>query len=57
MRQQVLQVCHDLTDWSVFGDAATNLDELTETVTSYISYCEDINIPTRTYVTFNNDKP
>ncbi len=47
----------DLTDWSVFEAAATNLDELTETVTVYISYCEDICIPTRTYVTFNNDKP
>ncbi len=55
--ERVLQACLDLTDWSVFEAAATNLDELTETVTSYISYCEDICIPTRTYVTFNNDKP
>ncbi|KAK3506587.1 hypothetical protein QTP70_010160, partial [Hemibagrus guttatus] len=36
---------------------ATDLDELTETVTSYISFCEDMCIPTRTYLTFNNDKP
>ncbi len=55
--ERVLQACLDLTDWSVFEAAATDLDELTETVTSYISYCEDICIPTRTYVTFNNDKP
>ncbi|KAL0151881.1 hypothetical protein M9458_052882 [Cirrhinus mrigala] len=43
--------------WSVFEGAATDLDELTETVTSYISFCEDICIPSRTYLTFNNDKP
>ncbi len=55
--ERVLQACLDLTDWSAFEAAATNLDELTETVTSYISYCEGLCIPTRTYVTFNNDKP
>ncbi len=31
--------------------------ELTETVTSYISFCEDMCIPTRTHLTYNNDKP
>uniref|UniRef100_A0A9J8BSP0 Reverse transcriptase domain-containing protein n=1 Tax=Cyprinus carpio carpio TaxID=630221 RepID=A0A9J8BSP0_CYPCA len=55
--EQDLQACFDLTDWSVFEAATTDLDELTETVTSYISFCEDICIPTRTYLTFNNDKP
>ncbi len=33
------------------------LDELTDTVTSYISFCEDMCVPTRTYLTFNNNKP
>ncbi len=55
--EQDLKVCFDLTDLSVFEAAATNLDELTETVTSYISFCEDICIPTRTFLPFNNDKP
>ncbi len=32
--EQVLQAYFDLTDWIVFEDAATDLDELTETVTS-----------------------
>ncbi len=53
----VLQACLDLTDWSVFEAAANDLDELTETVTSYISFCEDMCIPTRTHLTYNNDKP
>ncbi|KAL0163622.1 hypothetical protein M9458_039375, partial [Cirrhinus mrigala] len=49
--------CFELTDWSVFEAAATDLDELTDTVTSYISFCEDMCVPSRTYLTFNNDKP
>ncbi|KAI2667828.1 putative RNA-directed DNA polymerase from transposon BS [Labeo rohita] len=52
-----LQACFELTDWSVFEAAATDLDELTDTVTSYISFCEDMCVPTRTYLSFNNDKP
>ncbi len=55
--EQDLKACFDLTDWSVFEAAATDLDELTETVTSYISFCEDMCIPTRTHLTYNNDKP
>ncbi|XP_073671518.1 uncharacterized protein [Paramisgurnus dabryanus] len=55
--EQDLQSCFDITDWSVFEAATTDLDELTETVTSYISFCEDVCIPTRTYLIFNNDKP
>uniref|UniRef100_A0A8C2CQ77 Reverse transcriptase domain-containing protein n=1 Tax=Cyprinus carpio TaxID=7962 RepID=A0A8C2CQ77_CYPCA len=55
--EQDLKACFDLTDWSVFEAATTDLDKLTKTVTSYISFCEDICIPTRTYLTFNNDKP
>ncbi len=53
--EQDLKACFDLTDWSVFEATSTDLDELTETVTSYI--CEDICIPTRTFLSFNNDKP
>ncbi len=55
--ERVLQACFDLTDWSVFEATANNLDEHTETVTSYISFCEDMCIPTRTHLTYNNDKP
>ncbi|KAK3511758.1 hypothetical protein QTP70_021781, partial [Hemibagrus guttatus] len=55
--EQDLQACFECTDWSIFEAGATDLDELTETVISYISFCEDMCIPTRTYLTFNNDKP
>ncbi len=40
--EQDLKACFDLTDWTVFEAAANDLDKLTETVTSYISFCEDV---------------
>ncbi len=55
--ERVLQACLDLTDWNVFEAAANDLDELTESVTSYISFCEDMCIPTRNHLTYKNYKP
>ena len=52
-----LQACLDSTDWDVFRTATNSLDEYTEAVTSYISFCEDCCVPTRTRVSYNNDKP
>ena len=52
-----LRACVDCTDWDMFTTASNILDELTEAVTSYISFCEDCCIPTRTRVNFNNNKP
>ena len=52
-----LQACFDCTDWSVFEATSTDLDELTDTVTSYISFCEDMCVPTKTFRTFSNNKP
>src|SRR4029434_4962813 len=52
-----LQVCLDCTDWDVFRTASNSLDEYTEAVTSYISFCEDSCLPSRTRVSYNNDKP
>ncbi|KAJ8390453.1 hypothetical protein AAFF_G00103880 [Aldrovandia affinis] len=52
-----LRDCLGSTDWDTFRTASNNLDEYTEAVTSYISFCVDICIPTRTRVSYNNDKP
>ncbi|KAG7458317.1 RNA-directed DNA polymerase from transposon BS, partial [Solea senegalensis] len=49
-----LQACFDCTDWSVFVAAATDLDELTDTVTCYTRFCEDMCVPTKTFCTYNN---
>ncbi|XP_035286554.1 uncharacterized protein LOC118234254 [Anguilla anguilla] len=52
-----LRTCLDCTDWDVFRTATISLDEYTEAVTSYISFCEDSCVPSRTRVIYNNDKP
>ena len=52
-----LQACFDCTDWSIFEAASTDLDKVTDTVTSYISFCEDMCMPTKTFCTFKNNKP
>ncbi|XP_061135712.1 dihydrofolate reductase isoform X3 [Syngnathus typhle] len=40
--RQDLQACFDCTDWGVFEAATSDLHELTDTVASYISFCEDL---------------
>ncbi|KAM9781040.1 uncharacterized protein ACBT44_022395 [Syngnathus typhle] len=55
--RQDLQACFDCTDWGVFEAATSDLHELTDTVTSYISFCEDLCVQTKTFCTYNNDKP
>ncbi|KAK3516192.1 hypothetical protein QTP70_005691 [Hemibagrus guttatus] len=52
-----LQECLDCTDWDVFRSTTNSLDEYTDTVSSYIYFCEDSIIPTCTKVSYNNDKP
>ncbi|KAK3528689.1 hypothetical protein QTP70_009067 [Hemibagrus guttatus] len=49
--------CLDCADWDVFRSTTNSLDEYTDTVSSYIYFCEDSIIPTCTRVTYNNDKP
>ncbi|KAK3568450.1 hypothetical protein QTP86_007299 [Hemibagrus guttatus] len=52
-----LQGCLDCIDWDVFRSTTNSLDEYTDTVSSYIYFCEDSIIPTCTRVSYNNDKP
>ncbi|KAK3561058.1 hypothetical protein QTP86_026377, partial [Hemibagrus guttatus] len=51
-----LQRCLDCTDWDVFRSITNSLDEYTDTVSSYIYFCENSIIPTCTRVSYNNDK-
>ncbi|XP_053710211.1 uncharacterized protein LOC128752706 isoform X2 [Synchiropus splendidus] len=55
--REELLACMETTDWEVFRAATNNLDEYTDTVTSWISYCEECTVPTRTKVSYANDKP
>lgn len=48
-----LQACFDCTHWMAFEAVATDLNKLTDTVTSYISFC----VETKTFCTFSSNKP
>ncbi|KAK3571712.1 hypothetical protein QTP86_017851, partial [Hemibagrus guttatus] len=52
-----LQGCLDCTDWDVFRSTTNSLDEYTDTVSSYIYFCEDSIIKTCTRVSYNNANP
>ncbi len=52
-----LQGCIDCTDRSVFQDASESIDELTEVVCDYVSFCTDMIIPNKTVRDFPNNKP
>ena len=52
-----LQGCFDCTNWDVFRDSCDSLDELTDVVTSYFSFCVDTVIPLKKSKVFPNNKP
>lgn len=52
----MLQACFDCTNWDMFRSTSNNLDEYTETTTSYFSFCGDCCKPSRTRVSYNYDK-
>ena len=52
-----LQGCFDCTDWSVLIEAAASLDELTDAVCSYITFCVDSVIPSKDVIIYPNNKP
>lgn len=52
-----LRGCFECTDWSVFEDTATNIDELTGVITDYTNFCVDTVIPCKTVKIFANNKP
>jgi len=51
-----LQACLDCTDWDMFRTATQSLDEYAEAVTSYISFCEDSCVTTRTRVRLQKEE-
>lgn len=51
----MLQDCFDVTDWSVF--VHDDIDTFTDTVMSYINFCESVCIPIKTVISYSNNKP
>ena len=52
-----LQGCMACTDWDSFRNASNDIHEYADTVTSYISFCQDLCIPEKSVKVFGNDKP
>ena len=52
-----LQGCFDCTDWAVFSESCAHHGEYADTVTSYVSFCTDSCIPSKTVTIYANDKP
>ncbi len=53
----MLRDCLEVTDWSVFKESCFDLNEYTEVVTSYISFCETVCVPSKAVTIYNNNKP
>ena len=52
-----LQGCFACTDWNVFRDNASTLEEWVDTVTNYIKFCEQTCISTKGIKIYPNNKP
>ena len=54
---EMLQDCFDDTNWNVFREAGLDLDEYTDTVSSYIKFCYDNCVPSKEIRVKGFDKP
>ncbi len=52
-----LQGCFEATDWDSLLSPSDNINEQVDTVTSYISFCVDNIIPSKTVTIYPNNKP
>ena len=53
----VLQTAFEITDWELFRNACNDIHELTDTINSYIVFCEDLHIKSRSVTKYPNSKP
>ena len=52
-----LRGCFACTEWEVFMDSSSDLDECTDVIMDYVKFCEDICVPTRVATFYPNQKP
>ena len=57
MRGHAIEDFLALTDWDVFSDSYNNIDEYTDIITSYISFCQDVCLPYKPVKMYVNNKP
>ena len=54
---EMLQAAFDITDWDVFRDECDDIHELTDTINSYVTFCEDLHIQSKEIKIYPNGKP
>ena len=54
--EQKLRGCFECTEWNVLVDSCENVSEAADVVSSYIGFCEDMLISTKTIKVFPNNK-
>ena len=52
----VLKNCFDITNWDVFRDLWTDIDQFTDTVSEYIRFCEGVCLPRKIKTIYPNNK-
>lgn len=52
-----LRGCFDCTDWNALIDSCCDIEEITEVINSYITFCTDSVIPEKQIKIFPNNKP
>ena len=52
-----LRGCFDYTDWQMFYDSSSDLNEFVDVISSYVTHCVDMLIPTKQITVFPNNKP
>ena len=52
-----LQDCYDCTDWGLFEKSCETVDEITEKVSDYVKFCEELCIHKKSISIFPNNKP
>ena len=54
---ETLRGCFEATDWDVFFENEHNLDTISDSITSYISFCEETFVPKKVVKIYPNTKP
>ncbi len=52
-----LQDCFSCRNWDMFINACVDMEKLTETVSAYVTFCEDLVIPKKGICIYPNNKP
>ena len=52
-----LQTGFEITDWELFWNACDDIHELADTINSYVVFCENLHIQSKSVTVFSNNKP